>query len=111
MNSRDDVKYRLNLSKGFLQEAEEDFELKRWRACVANAQLVVENSGKAILMLFGVSLKTHEPAKHLAQLIKNSEIPKAIREKIKDILPDFILLGAEEIIIQVHKWRSEGKAP
>ena len=96
MNSSADVTYRLNLAKGFLQEAEEDFQLKRWRSCVDNAQLSVENSGKAILMLFGVSPKTHEPAKHLAQLTKNEEIPDFIREQMKDFLPDFLTLGVEE---------------
>ena len=96
MNSRDDVAYRLKLADGFLDEAEEDFNLKRWRSCVDSSQLVVENAGKAILMLFGISPKTHEPAKLLAQLIHNSEIPEPIREKIKDILPDFLVLGLEE---------------
>ena len=62
MNSREDVDYRLKLAKGFLKEAQEDFQLERWRSCVANAQLSVENSGKAILMAFGVSPKTHEQA-------------------------------------------------
>ena len=96
MNSDDDVKYRLNLARGFLREAEEDFGLNRWRSCVDNAQLSVENSGKAILMLFGVSPKTHEPAKHLAQLMENSEIPAPILQQMRDILPDFLLLGMEE---------------
>lgn len=96
MNSREDVLYRLNLAKGFLKEAQEDFQLKRWRSCVNSAQLSVENSGKAILMLFGISPKTHEPAKHLGKLIHNTEIPKEIRGNIKDILPDFLTLGVEE---------------
>jgi HEPN domain-containing protein len=69
MNSREDVEYRLSLAKGFLKEAKEDFQLKRWRSCVDNAQMSVENSGKAILTLFGVPPKTHEPAKHLKKLI------------------------------------------
>ena len=96
MKSREDVEYRLNLAKGFLGEAEEDFKLKRWRSCVDNAQMAVENSGKAILMLFGVSPKTHEPARHLAQLVHNPEIPESVRSQIKDILPEFLLLGVEE---------------
>lgn len=96
MRSREDVEYRLNLSKGFLREAEEDFQLKRWRSCVANAQLAVENAGKAILMLFGVSSKTHEPAKQLARLIRDSEIPGGVKNQIEDILPEFLLLGVEE---------------
>ena len=96
MNSNDDVKYRLNLAKGFFGEAEDDRKLRRWRSCVDNAQLTVENSGKAILMLFGVSPKTHEPAKHLAQLVHNPEIPSNIKGQIKEILPDFLSLGLEE---------------
>lgn len=96
MNSRDEVKYRLKLAQGFLKEAEEDFELKRWRSCVDNAQLAVENAGKAILSLFGVSPKTHEPAKYLARLIQSNTISQEIQEKIKDILPDFITLGVED---------------
>jgi len=69
MNSHEDVEYRLKLSEGFLKEAEQDFSLKRWRSCVGNAQLSVENAGKAVLMLFGVSPKTHEPAKHLSLIV------------------------------------------
>lgn len=62
MNSRKNVDYRLELSEGFLGEAEQDFHLKRWRSCVDNARLCVENAGKAILTLFGAPPKTHEPA-------------------------------------------------
>jgi HEPN domain-containing protein len=89
MNSREDVDYRLKLAKGFLKEAQEDFQLKRWRSCVANAQLSVENSGKAILMAFGVSPKTHEPAKHLSKLIQKSKIPEEIKARIEEIIPDY----------------------
>ena len=96
MNSREDVQYRLNLAKGFLKEAEEDFQLKRWRSCVDSAQLSLENSGKAILMLFGISPKTHEPAEHLRKLVNTTEIPIEIRDKIKKILPEFLTLGIEE---------------
>ncbi len=111
MNSREDVEYRLNLSKGFLREAEQDFQLGRWRSCVANAQLSVENAGKAVLMLFGVSTKTHEPAKHMAHLIKSPEIPKQAQDKIKDILPDFLLLGAEEHFMTDYGDESSYKLP
>jgi HEPN domain-containing protein len=96
VNSSADVAYCLNLAKGFLREAEEDSQLERWRSCVDNSQLCVENSGKAILMLFGVSSKSHEPAKHLAQLIKNAQIPSHVRERLKEFLPDFLALGVEE---------------
>ena len=96
MKSDKDVDYRVNLAGGFLREAEQDFELQRWRSCVDNSQLCVENAGKAILMLFGVSPKTHEPARHLAHLIRDPEIPEPIRNQIKEVLPDFLTLGLEE---------------
>jgi HEPN domain-containing protein len=111
VNSREDVEYRLDLSKGFLREAEQDFQLGRWRSCVANAQLSVENAGKAVLMLFGVSTKTHEPANHMAQLIKSPAIPKQAQDKIKDILPDFLLLGAEEHFMTDYGDESSYKLP
>ncbi len=96
MNSRDDVEYRLNLAKGFLKEAEQDFKTQRWRSCVAHSQLSVENAGKSILMLFGISSKTHEPAKHLNRLLGSTEIPEQIRDHIQSIIPDFLTLGTEE---------------
>lgn len=111
MNSREDVDYRLNLAKGFLKEAQEDFQLKRWRSCVANAQLSVENSGKAILMVFGVSPKTHEPAKHLSKLIQKSKIPEEIKARIKEILPEFLILGVEEHFMTDYGDESSYKLP
>ena len=111
MNSREDVEYRLNLAKGFLKEAEQDFQLERWRSCVNNAQLSVENSGKAILMLFGVSPKTHEPGRHLAKLIKNTEIPEEIRGIVKKFLPSFLTLGIEEHFMTDYGDESSYKLP
>ncbi len=96
MNSREDVEYRLNLAKGFLKEAEEDFKLKRSRSCVNSSQLSVENSGKAILMLFGILPKIQEPARLLGKLVHNTETPNETRDKIKEILPEFLALGVEE---------------
>ena len=43
MDSEQDVNFRLRLAEGFLQEAEEDLILSRWRSCVDNTQLSVEN--------------------------------------------------------------------
>lgn len=96
VNSKDDVEYRYRLALGFLEEAQEDFELKRWRSCVDNAQLSVENFGKTVLMVFGMSSKTHEPGKHLAKVIQDERIPRNIRQAIKDLLPNVIILGDEE---------------
>jgi hypothetical protein len=62
-------------------------------------------------MLFGVSTKTHEPAKHMAQLIKSPEIPKKAQDKIKDMLPDFLLLGVEEHFMTDYGDESSYKLP
>ncbi len=96
MNSRDDVVYRLNLAKGFLKEAEQDMSLGRWRSCVANAQLCAENSGKAVLMLFQIPGKTHQPGVQLAKLADEGDMPDDVRSAVGKLLPELATLGAEE---------------
>ena len=96
MNAHDEVTYRLALAKGFLAEAEQDFDLNRWRSCVDNAQLTVENAGKAILASFGVSPKTHEPARQVAAFLRHQSLPENIQEKMHRILPDLLALGTTE---------------
>ncbi|MCH8218948.1 MAG: HEPN domain-containing protein [Planctomycetes bacterium] len=96
MNALDEVAYRLALAKGFLAEAEQDVGLTRWRSCVDNAQLTVENSGKAILASFGVSPKTHDPAKQVAALLRSQSVRENIREQMQRLLPDLLALGTTE---------------
>ena len=96
MNAPDEVAYRLALAKGFLAEAEQDVGLTRWRSCVDNAQLTVENSGKAILASFGVSPKTHDPAKQVAALLRSQSVRENIREQMQRLLPDLLALGTTE---------------
>jgi len=57
MDSERDVRYRLRLAEGFLGEAEEDVRSSRWRSCVDNAQLAVENAIKAVIGRFGPSTR------------------------------------------------------
>jgi len=66
---------------------------------VSNGQLSVENSGKAILMIFGVSPKTHDPARHLAALVATGKVPAPLLPKIKEILPDLITLGFDQHVL------------
>jgi len=66
--------YRLELVDGFYAEANQDFELSRWRSCVDNSQLAVENSGKTVIACFRPVEKSHNPAKQVIDLIKNEEI-------------------------------------
>lgn len=96
MHYQDDAKYRLKLAKGFLKEAEEDVKLGRWRSCVDNAQLAVENSGKAILCIFGPLEKTHEPSLQLKRLLKQRRIPEKLISRIEEIIPLLGELGSDE---------------
>jgi HEPN domain-containing protein len=88
MGLHKDVEYRLELARGFLNEAEQDYSLKRWRACVSCSILVLENTGLAVLMLFGVSPLTHQPGRHLSQLIAEGTVTKEIASLIQQILPE-----------------------
>lgn len=88
MGSRKDIDYRLALARGFLEEAELDYSLKRWRASVSGSILVVENTGVAVLMLFGVSPLTHKPGRHLTQLISEGTVTEEVGALIEEILPE-----------------------
>jgi HEPN domain-containing protein len=96
LNTPDEVTYRLALAKGFLAEAEQDANLERWRSCVDNAQLTVENAGKTVLALFGVAPKTHDPARQVAMLLRNQSLPEEIQEQMRRMLPDLLALGTAE---------------
>ncbi len=96
MNAPDIVRYCLRLGEGFLREAEQDFGLERWRACVDNAQLATENAGKSVLALFGVVPKTHDPAQQIAQILRTREVPAGMREAMEKMLPELLALGSAE---------------
>jgi HEPN domain-containing protein len=96
LNTPDAVTYRLALAKGFLTEAEEDMTLERWRSCVDNAQLAVENAGKTVLSLFGVIPKTHDPARQIAILLQNQSLSQEVQQKMQQMLPDLLALGSSE---------------
>ncbi|MBI5014221.1 MAG: HEPN domain-containing protein [Deltaproteobacteria bacterium] len=96
MNARNEISYRLALADGFQREAEEDFRLERWRSCVDNAQLALENAGKAVLALFGAPPKTHDPARELAALLRSRELPGSTRLALQQLLPELLALGPRE---------------
>lgn len=95
MSASRDVDYRIALAVGFLREAEQDFALERWRSCVDNAQLAVENAGKAALALFGIAPKTHDPARQIAAILREQELSAEISALLRDMLPDLLVLGTE----------------
>lgn len=51
MSTARNVDYRLALATGFLNEAEQDFTLGRWRSCVDNAQLLTDYGDEASFTL------------------------------------------------------------
>ncbi|MDO8672160.1 MAG: HEPN domain-containing protein [Dehalococcoidia bacterium] len=61
MQSNDEARYRLRLAEGFLGETRQDIDSKRWRSCMDNSQLAVENAAKAVLALLGPVGHTHNP--------------------------------------------------
>ncbi len=95
MNLQSEVDYRLALAEGFLREGEEDFRLHRWRSCVDNSQMAVENAGKMVLALFGVVPKTHDPARQIKRLLQERPLEHTVRMRIQSMLPDLALLGTE----------------
>ncbi len=96
MNFKKDAEYRLRLAEGFLKEALQDISLERWRSCVDNAQLSVENSAKAIVSLFEPVEKTHRPEKQLERLLSEDRLDKAGSEILKEMIPIVSELGFEQ---------------
>ena len=70
MESRADAEYRFEVACGFLQEAEQDLALDRWRSAVKNAQLTVENAAKAVISQRRPTPKTHDVAQELRLLLQ-----------------------------------------
>ncbi len=96
MKSQAESRYRLVLAEGFLAEALQDFELSRWRSCVDNSQLAVENSGKTIIACFRPVEKSHNPARQVADLLDKDEINPELVDDIRRIIPLLERLGFEE---------------
>ncbi len=71
-----ELRFRMRLAEGYLGEAVQDIETARWRSCVDNSQLAVENAAKAALARIGPVGKTHAPAVHLRVAIKDGRVPE-----------------------------------
>ncbi len=96
MNCEEEAHYRLRLAEGFLTEAKQDLTLSRWRSCVDNSQLSVENSGKAIIVIFEPIEKSHNPSIQLKRLVKDKMIDKDLIEDIDKALSLFEEIGFEK---------------
>jgi HEPN domain-containing protein len=74
VKSAEAADYRLRVAQGFLDEARQDMNLRRWRSTMDNAQLAVENAAKAVLALIGPVGRTHKPGPLLRQAIQDGAL-------------------------------------
>lgn len=94
------TRYRLKLAEGFLQEASQDLKVSRWRSCVGNAQLTVENALKALIALWVPVPRTHRPGATLAEMLNRQQIPERFRVEIRTLMAK-----AGELGPAIHVWK------
>jgi len=112
VNWSDEIQYRLELAEGFLHEARQDIELKRFRSCVDNAQLSIENSVKAVLAVFGPVDKTHDPWLGLRDLLrKESVVPSGLREAANELAKLAARFGTKEHFLTDYGDESQFLSP
>lgn len=97
MPSIEDARYRIQLAEGFSSEARQDLELQRWRSCVDNGQLAVENAAKVVLALLAPVGKTHAPADLLRRALQREQFAPGLRSSVERLAN-----LAEQLGWQVH---------
>jgi HEPN domain-containing protein len=110
MNSKKDADFRLRLAKGFLVEAEEDVRLSRWRSCVDNAQMAVENAAKSIIAMRGPVPKVHQLEAALSKLARDAGL-KDLRAGIAILQRAVETLGFEEHVRTDYGDESQYRTP
>lgn len=85
--------YRLRVAQGFLDEAQQDANLRRWRSTMDNAQLAVENGAKAVLALIGPVGRTHAPGPLLRQALQEGTLTLSDPVKVRRLAELAELLG------------------
>jgi HEPN domain-containing protein len=90
-----EVGFRLRLAEGFLAEARQDRELGRWRSCVDNSQLAVENAAKAALALLGPVSRTHSPAIPLREAVAGGRFAASVQALAERLALCAELLGPD----------------
>ena len=95
MQINDQARYRIRLAEGFLGEARQDMTLRRWRSCVDNSQLAVENAAKVALALLGPVGRTHNPATLLRQALADNRFPQETQVNVEQIAECAELLGPD----------------
>ncbi len=70
MTSYQNSLHRLRVAEGFLEEARQDIDLRRWRSAVDNCQLAAEHAAKAVLSLIALSVARTTPPHTCVRLWK-----------------------------------------
>lgn len=83
VNPVSEAKYRRRLASDHLTRAERLFSLKDWAGTVSGAQLAVENFAKAVIALFEVPTRGHDPSNQLKALV--ARIPAGVRSMVEEL--------------------------
>ena len=111
MQGADQVRYRLRLAEGFLSEARQDITSQRWRSCVDNSQLAVENAAKALLALLGPVGRTHNPAVLIQEALDANRYIEAIRPQVERVIECAELLGPDIHVQSDYGDEAGGRTP
>ena len=111
MDSASDADYRLRLGRGFLAEAEEDLRPSRWRSCVDNSQLAVENAAKSVIARFGPVPRSHDMSAVLSELLRHGTVPPELREGVERLQELSRQLGFEEHVRSDYGDEARGITP
>ena len=111
MVSLADAEYRLRVARGFLDEAQQDAELGRWRSAVHNAQLAVENAAKAVLALCGPVGRTHNPALQLRNTLNEAMFKWPDPNSVQRLADLAEMLGFDVHVQTDYGDEMEGRTP
>jgi HEPN domain-containing protein len=111
MDSASDAEYRLRLARGFLAEAEEDLGSSRWRSCVDNSQLTVENAAKSVIARFGPVPRSHDMSAVLSEHLRRGAVPSELREGVEHLQELSRQLGFEEHVRSDYGDEARGITP
>ena len=111
MDSASDAEYRLRLARGFLAEAEEDLRSSRWRSCVDNAQLAVENAAKSVIARFGPVPRSHDVSAVLSEQLQRGVVPPELRNGVEGLEELSRQLGFEEHVRSDYGDEARGITP
>ena len=82
-NPGKEIEYRYRLAVQYLNDAENAYNRRDWRFCVASAQMAVENAAKTLISIHRIPSWSHDPSRELLELI--DKFPKEYKEEIEEL--------------------------